>query len=216
MVLQENKLVTLVLVGLFGFISLLPPANAASLWENHGSDKLSQYSDKVAVAEGDLVKISISESASATTDSTREREKSMEVGGSANEGSENSTIANSLVSWIPFFGAAFSGGSNYESERNSDLSGSLNTTISVRVKDIDEQGVMRLRGSRKIKIGDEVKTITIEGFARRRDVRPDNTIPSDRIADAEIYYEGQLGLRNGEPSGLIGSTWVFIKNVLFW
>lgn len=185
---------------------------ADSLWKGAGSD----FSDNVALKEGDIVMIEVSESTEAQADSDREREKNVEIGGESGTGSGQSTIIHDLAELIPIFGATISGNSEYDSERELDASESLNTRISVMVDEVQPNGVMKLKGERKIKYDDEIKNITFVGYARTHDVRSDNTIPSDRIANARIFYEGELGLRDGEPRTIVGKTWKFFKNVLFW
>lgn len=188
---------------------------ATSLWEDSPKSR-TPYGDNIAVNEGDLVKITIAENAMGRTDSSRDREKDMEVGGSSGENANNSSFFNSIAGFIPFFGATVSGGSQYESERAANVSGTLNAEMSVSVVGVSENGVLDLEGSREIKIEDEIKTLQFTGQARKADVKSDNTIPSDRIANAQIKYEGKLGVQSGEAEGFLSSTWVSFKNFLFW
>lgn len=205
------------LVTLFSFLSAVPVVQGKSLWESdHPNSDRSDYTDNVAVEAGDILLIEISESAQATSNSEREREKNTEVGGEANADAEGSTFINDFASWIPIFGANIQGASSFESERESDASGSLNTQMSVLVDSVRENGILELKGERKIKIDDEIKDLKFRGLARAQDVNPDNTIPSDRIANAEIFYESELGLRDGEARGILGKTWKFFKNVLYY
>ncbi len=194
---------------------LIFPVYATSIWEDSPQSR-NRYGDNVAIAEGDLVKITISEDAIARTNSSSDREKSMEIGGQAGTGADNSTFFNDVASWLPFFGASVSGGSSSDARRGTDMSGSFNAQMSVEVIESRGNGTLVLEGTREIKIDDEIKTLTFNGLARQRDVRPDNTIPSDRIANATISYEGELGLQTGEPQGLLGRSWAWVKNFLFW
>ncbi|MGM0380771.1 MAG: flagellar basal body L-ring protein FlgH [bacterium] len=188
----------------------------SSLWTNGDESRRSSFAERVAITKGDILMIDVSESADGQTGSDRGREKEMEMGGSAGTGSDDSTFVNSLLSWIPLFGASFQGGSAYESSRAADLSGNLNTQMSVQVTEVGENGTLTLEGDRKIKVDDEVNTMRFEGLARQDDVKPDNTIPSDRIADAQIYYESKLGHQIGEPEGFLASSYSYVKNLLFW
>lgn len=191
------------------------PASSSSLWKK-GSSRSSDFAERVAVNEGDILMIEVMESADGQTGSSRDREKEVEMGGSVGTGEDNSSFFHDLLSWIPLFGAAFSGNSSYDSQRAADLSGNLNTQMSVRVTEVASNGILTLKGDRKIKVDDEVNTMKFEGVARRDDVQPDNTIPSDRIADAKIYYESKLGQQEGEPSGFLGNSYNYVKNLFFW
>ncbi len=188
---------------------------ASSLWPDE-TPRRSSFSERVAVSEGDILMIEVAESADGRTGSSRDREKEIEVGGSAGTDDDDATFVNSLLSWIPLFGANFRGGSSYDSERAADLSGNLNTQMSVQVTEVASNGILTLEGDRKIKVDDEISTMRFEGIARKDDVQPNNTIPSDRIADAQIYYESKLGYREGEATGFIGRSYAYVKNLLFW
>ena len=187
---------------------------ASSLWQSPSGN--SMYRDEVAVQEGDILLIVVSEAASARTGSNRERDKEIEVGGSSGQHDDDATFVNSLLSWIPLFGATFRGNSSSSSDRTADMSEALNTRMSVTVEEVAPNGILNLRGEREIKLDDEIKTMRFRGVARSRDVKTDNTIPSDRIANAEIHYESKLGQQEGKPRGLIGRGFVYVKNVLFW
>lgn len=200
-------------IGALLVVATFPSATAKSLYPTgQGSD----FTDNVAVQEGDIIMIVVDENASAESESNREREKESEVGGEANADADDATLIHRIAKNIPIFGATISGASSYESEREMDALNSLNTQISVRVQDVMQDGVLKLKGERRLKLDDEIKIITFEGLARKQDVQPDNTIPSDRIAEAQISYEGELGLARGEADGVIDTTWKYFKNVLFY
>lgn len=185
---------------------------AKSLWKDSSNGAASES----VVEAGDLVTIEVSESATGQTESNREREKETTIGGSANAGSPGSTVINEIASWIPLFGPEISGASDYESERGADATGSLNTTMTVRVAEVRSDGLVLLRGKRKVKIDDEIQTLTFEGQARTKDISGDNTIDSSRVANAKVFYEGELGLADGEARGWLDSGYLFFKNTLFY
>lgn len=184
-----------------------------SLWND---DNRSDYADNIGVSEGDILMVRVNESAQATAESDREREKDVNVGGESNANAPNSNIFNTLVDAIPLFGAGFTGNSDYNSEREMDADGSLNTDMSVRVVEKRNNGIIVLEGTRKLKLDDEIKELRFEGKARAGDVAPDNTIPSNRIADAKIFYEGKLGLADGEAKNVFSKGWLWVKNTLFY
>lgn len=207
---MKRHLSPLVLLAIVLSCTMAIPAGGESLWQDN-PETLSPD-----IEPGDLVTIQVSESAEAQTENTREREKEAEVGGQANAGADGSTIIHDLASWIPLFGPTISGSSAYESEREADAAGSLNTTMTVQVAEVQSNGTVKLRGERKVKIDDEIQTITFEGMARAKDIEADNTIDSNRIANAKILYEGRLGLADGEARGWIDSAYLSFKNLLFW
>jgi flagellar L-ring protein precursor FlgH len=62
-------------------------------------------------------------------------------------------------------------------------------------------------------VGHEEKHIYLSGIVRRIDIAEDNTVPSSRIADAEIEYTGRGDVsdtqRRGWLSRTIGKLWPF-------
>ena len=62
-------------------------------------------------------------------------------------------------------------------------------------------------------VGNEEQHIYVSGIVRRRDIDPDNTVPSSRIADAEIEYTGRGDVsdqqRRAWGNRLLAKLWPF-------
>jgi flagellar L-ring protein precursor FlgH len=50
---------------------------------------------------------------------------------------------------------------------------------------------MEIAGSQEIRLNNELRQLQIRGIVRPEDIRSDNTIPSEKIADARIEYGGR-------------------------
>lgn len=73
-----------------------------------------------------------------------------------------------------------------ESRQNNQLSGS----ISVTVNKVLSNGNMLVQGEKWVEINTGKEYVRLTGIVRPQDVTPDNTVTSDRVANARIAYSG--------------------------
>lgn len=93
-----------------------------------------------------------------------------------------------------------------QSTRHDRLAGEM----TARVVEIDATGMLRIEGTKKVRIDDHEQELTLSGWLRPEDVPPHNVIESWRIADASIEYAstGRLGKpRGGFLSRMLGWLW---------
>ncbi len=79
----------------------------------------------------------------------------------------------------------------------------LETTVPCTVTTVLENGNLMIEGSRTVSINREDNRLTVTGVIRPRDISPGNTIPSDRVANAQILLKGRGPLWNNQRRGLI-------------
>lgn len=109
------------------------------------------------------------------------------------------------------------GGGNTGASQSSSGSGSTNTsgdftaTLSVIVVDVDANGNLHIEGSRDIQVNKEMQKIVLTGVVRQDDVTPDNTVPSEKIANANIKADGKGAVADKTRRSLIGKIldWLF-------
>lgn len=85
----------------------------------------------------------------------------------------------------------------------------LTTELSARVVAV-EAGVLKLEGSRTLRIDKAEQRVTITGWARPHDISARNLVESWRLADAELFYEskGDLGKpKKGIFTRILGVLW---------
>ena len=70
-------------------------------------------------------------------------------------------------------------------------SGRLLATLSVRVVEVGPQGELLVQGRQDLRINGETQSISLSGLVRPRDVAENNTVPSSRIADARVEFDGE-------------------------
>lgn len=83
----------------------------------------------------------------------------------------------------------------FDSTGNSDQSNKLFGTVSVTVLSVMPNGNLVIQGENWVTINQGREYIQLKGIVREIDIGPDNTISSQRIADAQIMYgaQGQAG-----------------------
>lgn len=89
----------------------------------------------------------------------------------------------------------------------------MSATLPVRVVQILANGDLFIEGTKVVMVGHEEKHIYVSGIVRRIDIAEDNTVPSSRIADAEIEYTGNGDVsdtqRRGWLNRVLSKVWPF-------
>ncbi|MDD3119233.1 MAG: flagellar basal body L-ring protein FlgH [Victivallales bacterium] len=100
---------------------------------------------------------------------------------------------------------------NYEIDATASFDGSgsansadkLSMTITVRVVDKLENGVLVVRGDRRLQLRNENVSMVVTGLVRVRDIDSDNQVDSHRVADAQIFYETGGEVSRGSRPGYV-------------
>ena len=87
--------------------------------------------------------------------------------------------------------------------------GQLRAQMTVQVVGIRDNGDLVIQGTRVIGINNDKEQLLLTGIVRADDVKPDNSISSHQIADAQISYRGKGAASSGGKSG-------FVSRVLNW
>lgn len=90
---------------------------------------------------------------------------------------------------------------DFKGEADSDQSNSLSGSVTVTVVEVLSNGNLVVQGEKWININQGDEYIRLRGIVRVSDINPDNTISSERIADAQIEYSGQGTLANANEPG---------------
>lgn len=116
---------------------------------------------------------------------------------------------------IGFFKPFGSWGLDTENKHTGDgstnRSGKLRGEISVRIKEVLEDGNFLLVGSRSVDINGDRQLIEVSGICRPRDIASDNTILSTFISDAQIAYSGTGMAQDAADPGVVTRivNWLF-------
>jgi flagellar L-ring protein precursor FlgH len=92
---------------------------------------------------------------------------------------------------------------NFDGSGDSQLSNKLQGFVTVTVAKRLANGNLVVRGQKWIGINQGKEFIRIQGVIRPIDIQPDNSIPSYKVADANISYGGQGALADANRPGLL-------------
>ena len=154
----------------------------------------SLFSDRRAQMPGDVLTVLISEVASMSTQAQTQLRK----GESANANLLQRDGELQLAS--VGFDSQFAGGGQME------RSGTLLARLSMQIDSIDANGNFIVSGEQLIVVNNEQQKIRVTGLVRPDDISSDNTIPSWRVASANIQLLGDGILTKKARPGIL--TWL--------
>lgn len=171
-----------------------PPGKPGSIFsENAG---LSLYGDKKARRVGDIITVILDErtvsSKSAETSSSKTSEANLLnpiIGGGG------TSIAGRSID------ATIDGDRSFTGIGESDQSNRLLGSITVTVSEILPNGILKVRGEKWMTLNQGDEYIRIQGLLRPEDILLDNTVTSQKLADARISYSGTGTLADSNTQG---------------
>lgn len=152
------------------------------------------FGDQKASKVGDILTINLNE----TTTSTKANAATVSKSSSATI--ENPTVLGQELkvdTTLPQQGTDFTG--NASANQNNSLSG----TISVTVFRTYPNGLLAVRGEKWLRLNQGDEYIRFSGIVRRQDISPNNTVDSERVADARITYSGTGEVAAGSEQGWV-------------
>ncbi len=184
----------------FGFCLLaavaLVDVQAQSLYNEAAYEALT--SDKKSAAVGDSLTVLIYEQASAATTAETDTNRSNDVSATASleDGNHGGAVG---------FGNRFEGGGTIT------RTGKLMASVTVTVVGVTESGELLVAGGQEIKLNNEDQYIHLTGRVRPDAITAENTVISNRIADAVITYKGEGLLGKRQKPGFITRVfnWIF-------
>ncbi|MGD9602589.1 MAG: flagellar basal body L-ring protein FlgH [Gammaproteobacteria bacterium] len=155
------------------------------------------FEDVKARRIGDILTIRLTESTNATKASSNDISKSQE-----------STIANpTLLGASPTFGlpgvlpldvtdgntleSSLSGEHEFQGESATAQRNSLQGDITVTIADVLPNGNLVVRGEKRLNLNAGNEYVKISGIVRPVDIQTNNVVPSTKVADATIVYNGE-------------------------
>jgi flagellar L-ring protein precursor FlgH len=100
---------------------------------------------------------------------------------------------------------------DFKGQGAANQSNSLKGDISVTVVELLPNGNLKVRGEKRVTLNQGDEYIRLSGIVRPVDIDPDNTISSDKVADATIMYIGNGAMADASKMGwlsrIIYSPW---------
>jgi len=174
----------------------LPPVEAGNGSIYQAGHDIRLFEDSRARRVGDLLTINLVETTSASKQSATELSKSNDTT-VANPTILGSTPQFNTPGVVPLasnqdnnLGFGLSSSNEFSGDSSSSQSNSLTGSITVTVAEVLPNGYMVVRGEKVTSLNQGHEYVRISGIVRPTDIRPDNTVPSTQIADAQITYTG--------------------------
>ncbi|MBO6755863.1 MAG: flagellar basal body L-ring protein FlgH [Roseibium sp.] len=160
-----------------------------SLWR---SGNRAFFEDQRASQVGDILTVTVTIADEAQIDNRTERSRadtsSSGAGGAL--GTAIDTIflpAGTAASDL----ASVNSSADFEGEGSVDREETLRTNIAAVVTQVLPNGNMVIEGRQEVRVNFEVRELVVAGIVRPEDIRSDNTITSEKIAEARIGYGGR-------------------------
>ncbi len=183
------------------FAPILPEEEAVdilptgSLFNSHYVNNI--YSDSKARRVGDIISVILSESTQAQKTSTTELKK------------ENKSAMQPMVGLggapVTINGNSLQFGldqkSNFKGDSSADQGNSLSGNISVHVLKVLPNGNLVIRGEKWMTLNNGDEYIRLTGIIRSKDISANNTILSNKIANARIQYSGTGAFAEAQEQG---------------
>jgi len=161
--------------------------NTGSIYAN--SMGVGLYEDQRARRIGDILTVVLEERTSSSKTS----------GTDLNKADQNDMSVTSLFGLVPNTRVPGSNGSmtlgsntkndrQFAGEAKANQGNQLQGYITVTVQDVMANGVLLVRGEKWLTLTQGDEYIRIEGLVRTSDISPDNTVMSNKLADARIAY----------------------------
>lgn len=139
------------------------------------------YGDTVALNVGDVLTVTLQESTRASKNADTRIIKDNEI-----KLPEPNILGKSNFG----IGTSLNNERDSKTRADADQSNSLAGSITVSVTEVLPNGVLRIRGEKWLSLTNGEEYIRLTGLVRPRDIQPDNSVASNRIADARIAYGG--------------------------
>ncbi len=180
--------------------------------ENYGSiymagRNMALFTDQRARQIGDSITVTLVEQTDASKSSSTATAKGTSVGIAA------PTLFGRPLTYNGdgFGNSSVSADTDFSGSGSSSQSNSLTGSITVVVREVMPNGLLRVEGDKWLTINQGKEFIHVKGYVRPIDIGADNSIPSFKLADARITYSGKGVIADANRPGWISR---FFNSVL--
>lgn len=165
-----------------------------------GTRPMRLFQDNKAREVGDLLTIILVETTTASTKASTAVSKKSSIDLAA------PTIAGQSVTYKGknILQVGVDGSRGFSGSGDTKQSNSLDGTVSVTVVQDLGNGNLLVAGEKKLRLNQGDEVVQIQGVVRTSDIGADNTISSERVADAKIVYGGRGTIARSNAMGWLG------------
>jgi flagellar L-ring protein precursor FlgH len=158
--------------------------------------------DRIAAKEGDVVTIIVSESSSSSFAAQTSTAKT-------DQNSITKGLGPILGNLIPGLGTGANSATS--GQGSTTQTGKFSARLTVVIKKVLPNGLLVIEGSRLVNVNKDTQMIKLSGLIRRDDIRSDNTVLSENIADASITGAGKGAIADRQRRGVLTRIldWLF-------
>jgi flagellar L-ring protein precursor FlgH len=155
------------------------------------------FADLKARRVGDVLTITLNEATNASKSAVTKSAKTTSV---ANTGP---TIFGKTITTkgVPILNTSMSGADSFDGEGSSAQSNSIVGALTVTVVDVQPNGNLVVQGDKTLKLNQGDEFVHIAGVIRPADIATNNTVTSDKLADAHISYSGKGAVDSSNRMG---------------
>jgi flagellar L-ring protein precursor FlgH len=192
----------------------LPPvqSNNGSIYQAGYDVRL--FEDSRARRVGDLLTINLVESTNASKQAATSVSKSTDTS-VANPTILGTTPQFNTPGILPLasnrsnnLGFGLESSNEFEGDGASSQSNTLSGSITVTVAEVLPNGYLVIRGEKVTSLNQGHEYVRLSGIVRPVDIRPDNTVPSTQVADAQITYTGSGAVADSNKIGWLARFFV--------
>jgi flagellar L-ring protein precursor FlgH len=145
------------------------------------------FADLKARRVGDVLTIRLTESTNASKSAATKTAKTTAVNNTG------PTIFGKTITaaGVPILTTAMNGADSFDGSGSSTQGNSLAGSLTVTVMEVESNGNLVIQGEKTLKLNQGDEFVRVSGVVRRADIATDNTVTSDKIADAHISYSGR-------------------------
>jgi flagellar L-ring protein FlgH len=155
------------------------------------------FADLKARRVGDVLTIVLNESTNASKNAVTKTSKTTSV---ANTGPTlfGRTIT---TNGVPILNSSMNGAGSFDGEGSSTQSNSLAGSLTVTVVDVQGNGNLVVQGDKTLRLNQGDEFVHVAGVIRPADIATNNTVTSDKLADARISYSGKGVVNSANSMG---------------
>jgi flagellar L-ring protein precursor FlgH len=167
--------------------ALPPPTPRTDGAIYQAGQQMELFADLKARRVGDVLTIRLTESTAASKSAVTKTAKTTGVNNTG------PTILGKTITaaGVPIFTTTLSGADSFDGEGSSTQGNSLAGSLTVTVVDVQPNGNLVIQGDKNIRLNQGDEFVHVSGVVRRADIATDNTVTSDKVADAHITYSGR-------------------------
>jgi flagellar L-ring protein FlgH len=102
---------------------------------------------------------------------------------------------------VPIGTTTLAGADAFDGSGSSTQGNSLAGSLTVTVTDVQPNGNLIVQGDKTLRLNQGDEFVHVSGIVRRADIGTDNTVTSDKVADAHISYSGKGVINSANSMG---------------